>query len=103
MRRSREAWRAIVAGYRTSGLTAEVFARRQRVNVATLRWWCTQLRADAPAKAIAPVRFVPVGPARPTLARAFVELQAGDLALRFEAGTDVEYLASLVGALSKSC
>ena len=103
MRRNREAWQAIVAEYRASGLTAQVFARRQRINVGTLRWWCTQLRKEAPAKANVPVRFVPVRQIEAVRAPRLVEVHVNDVAMRFEAGTDVEYLTALIRGLGGAC
>lgn len=104
MRRSREIWKQLVAEYRASGGTAEAFARKHRLNVGTLRWWCGQLRKEGSAKAIVPVQFVPVrSKLAPVPGMGLVEAQVGAVTLRFESGTDVEYVSALLQGLVKSC
>ena len=105
MRRSRETWKQLVAEYHASGSTAEAFARSHRLNVGTLRWWSGQLRKEASAKAIVPVQFVPVRPKRVSAPAGglLVEAQVGAVILRFESGTDVEYLTALLQELVKTC
>lgn len=103
MRRSREIWKRLVAEYRASGSTAEAFARRERLNVGTLRWWCTELRRESPVRAAA-VRFLPVrATAAVPPAQRLVEAQVGGVCVRFEAGTDVEYMSALLAGLSETC
>jgi transposase-like protein len=101
MRRSRETWKQLVAKYRASGATAEAFARKHRLNVGTLRWWSGQLRKEAPSVR---VQFVPVR-SKPTSvpAAGLVEAQLGPVTLRFESGTDVQYVSALLQGLVKSC
>ena len=93
-----------MAEYRASGRSAEAFARRHRLNVGTLRWWCRQLRKEASAKAIVPMQFVAVR-SKPTSmpAAGLVEAQLGAVTLRFESGTDVKYLSALLQGLVKTC
>lgn len=99
MRRNRETWKALVAEYRASGVSAAEFARRRGLNVGTLRWWCTELREAAQA-----VEFLAVhAPSRAPVARALLEAVVGAVVVRFEAGTDVEYVAMLLERLRSSC
>jgi hypothetical protein len=104
MRRSREEWAALVAEFRSSGARADDFARRRGLKVATLQWWCSELRRAAARSSLLPVRFVPLRPAASVEARCKpVEARVGSVILRFETGTDVEYVAALLGRLGKAC
>jgi transposase len=54
----RTMWRQRVAGWRASGLTAEVYSRRHGFAVNSLRWWSSKLaREDAAISSASPVRF----------------------------------------------
>lgn len=58
-RETRAAWAARVARWEQSGLTAERFATRERVNPRTLRFWKWKLRATPePALASPPAQAV---------------------------------------------
>lgn len=103
-RRSREFWEKLCAEV-DGGRSAEAVARRYRVKVGTLRWWRWQLgrQASKPAKKKAPV-LVPVvvteGRPAPT---GYVEMLAGGVVVRFEVGTDVNYVAELAAKLERAC
>ena len=104
MRRSREDWKALVAEYRGGGSSADEFSRRRGLKVATLRWWCSELRDEVMSRALVPVRFVPLRPVAGSASTSkVVEARVGAVALRFEAGTDVDYVASLLGRLGTGC
>jgi len=57
---TREKWATRVARWRSGGLTAGEFARREGVNESTLRWWSSRLRvAERDAGAVvSPLTFV---------------------------------------------
>jgi len=61
-RDTRETWAARVARWTRSGLTADAFAARERVNPRTLTYWRWRLRKDTPTTLPAPAapvaRFV---------------------------------------------
>ncbi len=46
MRRNRAWWTDTVVRRRGSGMTQADFARREKINVNTLRWWVARLRDD---------------------------------------------------------
>jgi transposase-like protein len=104
MRRDRKTWKKLVAEYRASGLSAEAFAARRGLNVGTLRWWCRQLRDEVSSVRPVPMRFVPVKPkASVPPSPGLLELQVGAISLRFETGTDVDYVASLLKRIGGAC
>ena len=98
MSRSREAWKSLVAEYRRSGLSSAEFARRRGLKVGTLRWWSSQLRDECQPT----VEFLEVRSA-PPIPRAHIEAAVGSVVLRFEVGTDMEYVASLLSRLGPAC
>ena len=103
MRRSREEWRELVVEFRGSGARAQDFARQRGLNVTRLWWWCSELRKEVPGKPVASVRFLPVRAAAVVPSPKPIEAQVGAVVLRFECGTDVEYLAALVSRLENAC
>jgi hypothetical protein len=101
MRRTREDWKRVLAELRASGMGTTEFARKRHINPKTLQWWAWELRNEASAEL---VQFVPVeavASVRP--ACRVMEAQAGAVTLRFESGTDVEYVAALLDRLSAAC
>jgi hypothetical protein len=106
-RRSREEWAAIVAEFARSGESVAKFAARRRLRLSSLKWWCWRLRgaSAAAAEASSEVRLVPVevvglaahGGARP------IELTVVGVEMRVDVGTDVTYVAALVGELRSRC
>jgi hypothetical protein len=47
-------WRSRVAGWRTSGQTAAVYAADQGFTVSALRWWSSRFRREAPRSVAVP-------------------------------------------------
>lgn len=95
-KRSRAEWTKVVAKYRASGLTAEVFAARHDLNVSTLRWWSAEIGS---ASACVPaLRELVVEREVGSADRSF-ELTLGAIGLRFEVGTDPRYVAAVAAAL----
>ena len=117
-RRTRQWWRKAVARYQKSGLTAEVFAGTEGLNVRTLRWWVSELRraergggtsgrlgasneVTAAPEAVVPVRVnVPTIVEPEEVAAPSVEVVVGDeLVVRFGDGADAGFVAELIGRL----
>lgn len=86
-RRNREFWRAQVASWRASGLTAPEFARRENLVLGTLRGWAWKLGRVESSGVIELIS------ARPT-ARVSVEIVVGEIAIRLEDAS-----AELIGAV----
>ena len=101
MRRNREDWKRLIAEYRSSGMSSKAFAIKRRLNLGTFRWWAAELRDELPTEI---VKFVPVETSATVVpARDVVEARVGPVTLRFESGTDVEYMSELLGRLGASC
>ena len=102
-RKSRADWEGIVASFEGSGLTVARFCSSRRLKPKALRWWQWKLAREA--RSATSVRLVPVGVVESTVSatRTPLELVLGDIAIRFEAGTEPEYLAALVSALRGRC
>ena len=85
------------------GAPLETVAGRHRVKAKTLQWWRSELRRErreAPAlPALLPV--VVRGAQAPTSAP--VEIAVGGAVVRVAVGTDVEYVAALIGAVGRGC
>ncbi len=84
----------------------ETVARRHGVNPKTLQWWRYELRRapDASPAMVMP-RLLPLvvrGDAGVT-ASGPVEITLGRAVVRVPVGTDVEYVAALVGAMGRQC
>lgn len=99
-KRSRAEWSKVIGRYRASGQTADVFARRNGLNVSTLRWWSAELgKGSIPEDDALGVREVVVAP-RVALGRdGTFELVLGALSIRFEVGTDPVYVAAVAAVL----
>jgi transposase-like protein len=103
-RRGREFWERVVAEVESGGVTRVDCARRHRVRVGTLLGWLYRLRrergeADGGSKS-GEVRLIPVEVTPRSYGSIAVELRLGhDVALRFDTGSDVGYIAALVTAL----
>lgn len=92
-------WRQHVARWRASGLTQRQYSQRAGLNVHTLAHWSWRLgrRAGGAARqSLVPIRVIAqVPPVAP-----MVELRAGSWCLQVPAGTDAEWLASLLRELA---
>ena len=101
MRRTREDWKRLIAEYRSSGMSSKAFARKRRLNLSTLRWWAAELRDESPTEI---VEFVPIEASAAVVPTcSVVEARVGAVTLRFESGTDVEYVSELLGRLDAAC
>lgn len=105
MRRSREEWQSLVGELRDSGVRVADFARRKGLRVNTLQWWRWKLRGDVvKAGPVTLAKFVPLRPAGSAVSGSqVVEARVGSVVLRFECGTDVDYVATLIGQLERVC
>ena len=74
-------------------------ARRHRVKLSTLKWWCWRLRTESAGDQ----RLLPVvvRAAAPRFDEVPVQVVIGDIGVRVAVGTDVSYVAALVGALRR--
>ena len=91
-----------MAEARRSGQTQIEFCRQRGLAVSTLQYWMRKLRRRLPPGQpvqIVPVRVVP-GAVREL---AEVEARVGAVAIRFRAGTAVEYVSALLRALAEPC
>lgn len=100
-KRSRSDWMQIVADYeQTAGQeTQEAFARRNQLNVGTLRYWLYKAREEAKSE---PVRFVELTSASSNVSGGDVEvsLGGGRCTVRFGSGVDAGRIGEVVAALS---
>jgi len=95
-RRTAEERRAIVAEYRSSGLTQEAFARRHRIPVGTLRSW---IYRDEDVQEARQDRFVEIS--GPVAAGPEIVLRVGEqVVLELAELPAPEYVVELVRALS---
>ena len=96
----RSAWVQAVSDYEVSGLTQEAYADSKGIGVASLRYWIYKLRRESPRLLPATV----VGSAAPTARCSegrWIELRLESGAvLRFESGTDPQYLSRLITSLT---
>jgi hypothetical protein len=103
-RRTRAWWERTVARWRRSGQRAEEFALGVGVRAGTLQWWSWRLARDTRAAHGSP-EVTAIEIALPTESRSTstaVEVAVGNAIVRCEVGTDAEYVASLVRAISKA-
>lgn len=102
-RRSRASWAQLVAEAERSG-SLERTAERHGVSAKSLAWWRWSLRRGAPSS---PVKLLPVvvagGPPAPSSVMTWIEIAAGDVAIRVPVGTDVAYVAALIAAMRSTC
>lgn len=104
-RHARSFWEQRVAEVER-GAPLEAVARRHGVNAKTLQWWRFELRRQSREAAPAPVpTLLPVvvrgGP--DSTRGGQVEIALGRAVMRVPVGTDVEYVAALVGAVARQC
>ena len=109
-RRSALEWRGLVERFESSGLSGEVFARRNQLNPRTLLWWQSRIRCGH-AKVTEEFRFVEVLPraevAPPALQgepspsrRAAVSVYARGVRVEVRPGFDPATLTAVLEALS---
>lgn len=94
----REFWTKLVSEIEAGGTLPEV-ARRHGVKASTLRRWRTRLLSEGSS---AP-RLVPVIVRAGHSSTHGIEVAVRDYVLRFEVGTDVDYVSRLLGAIESAC
>lgn len=112
MGRSRSAleWKGLVERFESSGLSGEVFVRRNHLNLRTLLWWQSRIRCGH-AKVAEEFRFVEVvprasvpvpaleGQASPSGRGAAVSVYAKGVRVEVRPGFDPATLTAVLGAL----
>lgn len=103
---SRAEWEKRVTQWKRSGLTAQVFAAQQGLNLRTLQWWSSTLRRPpvrprTQAAKVSFARVVPVenGPARQIEPAALEVTLASGRVVRVRQGFDAALLRELIAAL----
>ncbi len=86
--------------WRSSGLTAAEFAGRERLSLWSLRWWSSAVSRDTRALH-GPTATRPIEIAVASASARAIEVAVGGAVVRFEAGVDVGYVASLIRAMSE--
>jgi hypothetical protein len=99
----KQEWVRIAEEFEASGLTQREFAERRAMSLGTLQSWVYRRRRQAGAVRVESIRMLPVQVAAvPAVSGTMLEVVAPSGArVRFAAGTDVEYVAHLVAALSR--
>lgn len=98
--------RKLLARCKRSGLNRAEFARRQKLNPATVAWWASEIRRRDAARASAPTpspSFVDVVVRPEALAASFEVELAGGRVVRVPAGFVAEDLARLLSVVEKPC
>jgi hypothetical protein len=92
---TRENWARHIQGWRASGLLAKDYARRERLNVSTLRWWSSRLRHEGTTLPA----FVELAVNQPAPSD-FIEVAIGErVRVHIRRGFDAELLRQVVAAL----
>ena len=100
-RHPRSFWKRLVAETERGGTVGSV-ARRNGVRAGTLTWWRWRLRHEEASSGGAP-QLLPVVVESPRPDAGPIEIAVADVRLRVEVGSDVAYVATLVGALRTGC
>ena len=100
-RHPRSFWKRLVAETERGGALGPV-ARRNGVRPRPLTWWRWRLRHEEAGSGAAP-QLLPVVVEGHTPAPDLVEIVIADVRLRVDVGSDVAYVAALVGALRSGC
>jgi hypothetical protein len=100
MRRTREQWAALVAAFEQTNQGASRFCSSRGIRAKTFAWWRWRLR-DAPRpRSRDDVKLLPVAVVeREAGSDTRVVLSVADVEIRFDVGTDVDYVAALVARL----
>ena len=96
--RNREEWRVLVREWKACGSSAREFASTRELSEASLYYWSSMLKREAPSTGRAAARLVPV---RVTSQErvAELELAVGTMRVRFDSGASPRYVAALAQAL----
>jgi len=97
-------WIRIAEQFEQSGLTQREFAQQHELRLSTLQSWIYRRRRQVAALAAPPVRLLPVEVAtlRAPPVASMELLTVGGVRVRFQVGTDVDYVAQLVGVLGRA-
>lgn len=105
VRRSRDDWADVLAEFDASGETLAQFCAKRRIRPRTFSWWRWRLRGGRhvgpESVRLVAVDLKPTLPTTPPNRAVFVHVANVDV--RVEIGTDVAYVADLVGALRSRC
>jgi len=104
-RRTRDEWRQLVVAFEQSRWSISEFCARHEVVERTFCWWRWRLGRDRrPDRTTTDVRLVPVEVVHAPSSRSDAVVVAfSGIELRVEVGTDVGYIATLVGELRSRC
>lgn len=100
-RKSREEWRTLVAEFESSGETPAAFGERHGVRPSTLAWWRSEFKratsdeGERPAEPPA-VETVPRRSSSSKSVPSGVEVQFGDIIVRFPPGVSAEFIGAVV-------
>ena len=99
-RKTRSEWQQIIRAFKRSGVSHAAFCDSRGLNIKSFRGWLYRLRrASAPE---ATIELVPVGVATPVIeAPAPLTIGVAGLEVSVAVGTDVAYVAALVGELRR--
>jgi transposase-like protein len=92
-------WEKLVAEVESGSSLASV-ARRHSVRAATLSKWRTEIRRRPSRSSM---RLLPVVTAHLPGADQRIEVRLGEIVLRVQEGTGVDYVAALARALKNEC
>jgi hypothetical protein len=94
---SREIWSKRIAQWKSSGLTAAEFARRNKVSEASLKWWSWKLGKKEDAT-LSPLTFVEMTGA---VRRDAIEIVVGAVQVRVSADFDDAALGRVLDVLER--
>ena len=108
VRRSRAEWAEVIAKFEASGEPLSQFCAKRRIRARTLTWWRWKLggeQALTRASESSAIRLIAVDVKAPVPVRSEAELRicVADVDVRVAVGTDVAYVADLVGAIRSRC
>jgi hypothetical protein len=94
-------WVRIAEQFEQSGLTQKQFAQQHELRLSTLQSWIYRRRRQAAELPAPPMRLLPVevSTARAPQVASVEVLAVSGVRVCFPVGTDVSYVAQLVGAL----
>jgi hypothetical protein len=101
MRRTREQWAALVTAFEQTDQQASRFCAGRGIRAKTFAWWRWRLRDTSRRPASGDgVKLLPVAVVeREAGSDPRVVLSVADVEIRFDLGSDVDYVAALVARL----
>lgn len=99
-------WLRVAEEFEASGLTQREFAGRRGLRLSTLQSWVYRRRRQQSPAVEPPVRLLPVqvsGAPGGSAGGSVEVVLASGVRVRFEQGTDVDYMAQVVAALGCAC